>query len=180
MPSGGPADPPDLSPARYSDTTPTRWDAQLDAVELAHLDAESFVPAWTPAVYQGWLEHPYVTCWILRAGASRRGANFAAVAWVVSQRVAEEAEILRLGVRPAWRRLGWGRVLLEGVRERLIAAGATRIFLEVRAGNDAAQTLYRSGGFRETGRRHGYYAEPHEDAVVMAWNAGQPPTALRG
>ncbi|HNU84100.1 MAG TPA: ribosomal-protein-alanine acetyltransferase, partial [Thermoanaerobaculia bacterium] len=41
--------------------------------------------------------------------------------------------------------------------ETLAAAGAERCFLDVAAGNHAALALYRSLGFRETGRRPGYY-----------------------
>ena len=39
--------------------------------------------------------------------------------------------------------------------------------LEVRAGNAAAQSLYRRHGFDVTGRRQQYYRNPTEDALVM-------------
>jgi ribosomal-protein-alanine N-acetyltransferase len=45
--------------------------------------------------------------------------------------------------------------------------GAGEILLEVREGNEAALGLYGSLGFREEGRRKGYYGEPVEDAVLM-------------
>ena len=46
------------------------------------------------------------------------------------------------------------------------AHGIQRILLEVRAGNAAAQALYRRNGFIECGRRKGYYGGV-EDAVLM-------------
>jgi ribosomal-protein-alanine N-acetyltransferase len=42
--------------------------------------------------------------------------------------------------------------------------------LEVRASNQAALGFYRGQGFRETGRRPRYYADPEEDAVLMLLN----------
>jgi len=146
------------------------WDARPDAEELATLDAECFEPALSAAVYRHWLQFAYVSCWVVRAGAPPR-----TLGWAVCQRIEGEAEVLRLGVRPAWRGKGWGRALLRGLLDRLHADGAHRIFLEVRAGNAAAQALYRAAGFRETGRRSGYYANPPEDAVLMARESGTAP-----
>jgi ribosomal-protein-alanine N-acetyltransferase len=39
--------------------------------------------------------------------------------------------------------------------------------LEVRAGNEAAQTLYRKFGFEVVGHRPRYYQDNHEDALLM-------------
>ena len=41
------------------------------------------------------------------------------------------------------------------------------MFLEVRAQNSAAQALYRSLGFVQTGLRRNFYATPADDAVLM-------------
>jgi len=47
------------------------------------------------------------------------------------------------------------------------AGGASLIFLEVRAGNEPAQRLYRSMGFVFRGIRKGYYTDTGEDAVIF-------------
>jgi ribosomal-protein-alanine N-acetyltransferase len=54
--------------------------------------------------------------------------------------------------------------LLELAREMR----ATRLTLEVRAGNEAAQALYRGFGFDVVGRRPRYYTDDGEDALVMS------------
>jgi len=46
-------------------------------------------------------------------------------------------------------------------------AGARLATLEVRAGNTAAQALYRQFGFQEVGRRPKYYTDNREDALIM-------------
>lgn len=53
---------------------------------------------------------------------------------------------------------------------RARAEGMVQVLLEVRESNDAAYRLYRQEGFREIGRRKGYYpaASGREDARVMA------------
>jgi [ribosomal protein S18]-alanine N-acetyltransferase len=40
------------------------------------------------------------------------------------------------------------------------------IFLEVRESNQSARALYRKVGFKETGLRRSYYADPTEDAIL--------------
>ena len=48
------------------------------------------------------------------------------------------------------------------------ARGATDLFLEVRASNEAAISLYRAFGFNPVGTRKNYYKNPSEDACLMA------------
>lgn len=161
--SGAPAGP---RPPHALDA-PALWDEAPSPEELARLDEECFRPAWGIGTYRAWSEREDLMCWVLRAGTPVQG-----VGWAVVQRAGPEAEILRLGVRPAWRGLGWGGLLLGGVRERLRNKGVVRIYLEVRAGNGPALALYRAAGLRQVGRRPGYYRDPPEDAVLMAWEEG--------
>lgn len=58
--------------------------------------------------------------------------------------------IYGLGVLPEHRGKGFGRAILLGAIEKLKAANATEIMLQVVAENATALTLYKSCGFRET------------------------------
>jgi [ribosomal protein S18]-alanine N-acetyltransferase len=78
-----------------------------------------------------------------------------------------EAEILNLAVTPSYRRQGIGRVLVRRMLGEWEPLGIRRVFLEVRESNAAAIGLYRSLGFRQFGRRKGYYSSPEEDALVL-------------
>lgn len=73
----------------------------------------------------------------------------------------DEAEVLNIAVAPDFQRLGIGRALLK-------ATAARTLFLEVRESNAAARAFYQSLGFRQTGRRRGYYHHPAEDAILMS------------
>jgi tRNA threonylcarbamoyl adenosine modification protein YeaZ len=94
-----------------------------------------------------------------------RPAGFA-----LARRAADEAEIISIGTIPAYRRRGIARRLVGGLADRLIGTGASALFIEVAAGNEAARALYQSLGFAPAGLRKGYYARAHgpaEDAIVM-------------
>lgn len=85
----------------------------------------------------------------------------------------EEAHLDLLAVKPGYQRAGVGRLLLEWLEESALVAGVSIIYLEVRAGNAAAQRFYESLGYRRVRQLHGYYRGT-EAAVCMAidlWEA---------
>lgn len=92
--------------------------------------------------------------------------------YCVLRRAAGELEIHNVAVAPEARRRGLARLLLGVVLARAARAGSERALLEVRAGNAPAQALYEGLGFREVGRRPGYYSQPADDALVLALELG--------
>jgi ribosomal-protein-alanine N-acetyltransferase len=81
--------------------------------------------------------------------------------------VTDDGHITTLAVDPAWHRHRIGTRLLHALSTAAVARGAKNLTLEVRASNDAAQSLYRAFGFAPAGIRKGYYVETNEDAIVM-------------
>jgi ribosomal-protein-alanine N-acetyltransferase len=77
-----------------------------------------------------------------------------------------EAEVLTLATSPPARRQGLAWGLLDAAIEACRGFGAEALFLEVGAGNAAAQGLYCAAGFSEVARRPRYYADG-TDAIVM-------------
>ena len=71
------------------------------------------------------------------------------------------------------RRRGCGRLLVQSLRDRLVASRATSISLYVRESNEAALRFYRKLGFRVHTRVRGYYRSPAtpsgsaEDALLL-------------
>ncbi len=78
-----------------------------------------------------------------------------------------QAELESIVVAARSQRSGLGRMLLDALSSELRKAGGLQITLEVRASNHAALAFYRRAGFRQTGARRAYYADPAEDAVLM-------------
>jgi ribosomal-protein-alanine N-acetyltransferase len=81
--------------------------------------------------------------------------------------IIDEAHIATIAVHPDFRRQGLGEQILLHALRAVQDEGARRAFLEVRAGNTAAQALYRKYGFEVTGVRRGYYKDNNEDALLM-------------
>ena len=92
----------------------------------------------------------------------------AVAGYVVARCVMDQAEILNLAVHPNHTRRRLGTALVQEVLTELGRAGARTVFLEVRASNAGAQAFYAGLGFKPTGRRRGYYADPPEDALILA------------
>lgn len=84
---------------------------------------------------------------------------------------AGEAHVLNLCVAPEHQRRGLGRQIIGHLVALARAGGATRVLLEVRRSNRAAQRLYEGFGFVRVGLRRGYYParDGREDAWVLAF-----------
>jgi len=87
--------------------------------------------------------------------------------FIVVWQVVDEAHIGTLAVAEAYRKQGVARALIRNGLEQAYARGARKVFLEVRAGNVPARSLYRSLGFVDFDLRKKYYSDNGEDAVVM-------------
>ena len=93
---------------------------------------------------------------------------------------AADADIQTIAIAEHARGTGRGRALLRALLAAARERGAREVFLEVRADNPAAESLYVSEGFTEIARRPRYYQPDDVDAVVMrldlvGWAVAQRP-----
>lgn len=132
-----------------------RIEAAKDARELVTLEQACFSEPWSERSLAGSLSSG--SCLVARAEGL-------AVGYALFLE-GPDCELLRIGVRPEWRRRGVAELLL---RERLERGRFERLLLEVRAGNLAARGLYEKLGFCVDGIRKNYYRDPVEDAVLMS------------
>ena len=88
--------------------------------------------------------------------------------YLLAQCIPPEAELLRIAVSQAARRMGAGGALMAKFLAVCRARGASELFLEVRASNEAAMSLYRAFGFTQCGVRKQYYKHPCEDAYLFS------------
>ena len=141
------------------------WAAPERAGEIAELHGRLFDEKWSEASIKSLLEHPASTSLIAVAGDPKTIKGF-----VIAQLAADEAEILSIGVAPDWQRAGLGVRLIEGLIRASRRGEASKIFLEVAEDNAAARALYAKLGFKQIGRRKGYYKRPmgNVDALTLA------------
>lgn len=88
-----------------------------------------------------------------------------------------QGDIQTIAVDAAARGRGLGRALMHALIDEARRRGATELFLEVRADNPVARTLYESLGFTEIGVRRGYYQPDGVDAIAMRLDV--PPAIAR-
>ena len=130
---------------------------------LAALDAQSNPSPWSAKQFQTALSNRCDTVLVLEQAEETAG-------FIVWQTVLDESELHLIATAEAFRRQGVASQLLAQWFQTASAQNVQRLLLEVRAGNLAAQALYAKYGFRECGRRSGYYSLPdgsREDAVWM-------------
>lgn len=125
------------------------------AARLAAIHGTAFARPWSRVDFETMLAGRDAVAQGLFVGTRPDPLGF-----VLSRRVLDEAELLTIALAPEARGQGRARLLLAHHLQRLAHEGARQVHLEVDDGNAPALALYRKLGFRETGRREGYYAKP--------------------
>lgn len=137
--------------------------AAADCAALAQLDAQCNPSPWRAAQFVAAVEGRFDT--VLLAEREEELCGF-----IVWQSICGESELHLIATSPACRRQGVAAQLMAHWFQTAADEACERLFLEVRAGNEGAQALYRKYGFQECGRRRAYYPLPdgtREDAVLM-------------
>lgn len=141
---------------------------EADLAGVLALERETAeAPHWAEAEYRAALpDGGGVRRCLLVAEVEGRLAGFA-VGKVAAGAEGLVGELESVAVADSERRRGVGRALCLVVVMWCRHEGARTIELEVRAQGVAAIGLYEGLGFREVGRRRGYYRGPVDDAVLM-------------
>ena len=131
-----------------------------DADGIARLEEEIFPDPWSWRSVSDLITTEGAMCFT----ASDNGR---VVAYVIGRIIPPEGEIYRVAVAPEYRRRGIAYRLLDYAMKTSRGDGLEVAFLEVRSMNTAAINLYSAYGFKEIGRRKGYYHNPTDDAIIM-------------
>ena len=132
-----------------------------DVPTVHEIDVLSFTLPWPErSLHFEVTDNPASRCWVAELDERVVGML---VLWMI----VDEAHIASLATHPEFRRQGIAKRLLVVALEKAYAEGARSALLEVRAGNEAAQNMYKRFGFEEVGRRERYYKDNNEDAILM-------------
>jgi ribosomal-protein-alanine N-acetyltransferase len=133
-----------------------------DVDEVYALEQSVFPHPWSRANFADSLAAGY-DAWVLRdAGAI--------VGYFLLMHSVDETHLLDVAVAAHRQRGGIGRYLLDKIGTRSREQGMESVLLEVRPSNGRALQVYKAYGYREIGRRKGYYPAhegQREDAIVM-------------
>jgi len=140
-----------------------------DLLEVVDIEQSCGLSRWGWDAYHAELQSGRRNLMLVaRVSSPKRENTESVVGYIVARLAADELHINNAAVREAYRRRGVGTTLLDRIVEEGERAGAYAAFLEVRAGNCAAQALYEGCGFAVVGRRPNYYSAPVEDALIMS------------
>jgi tRNA threonylcarbamoyladenosine biosynthesis protein TsaB len=130
---------------------------------LAEIHGESFGARWNEAAFSEMLAVPGTSAILVLSQNNPMG-------FALFRKAADEAEILTICTRPAFRQKGHGKLLVQQLESVLKQDDVKSLFIEVAVSNHAALALYASSGFEKAGARKNYYERgdgKHEDALIM-------------
>lgn len=128
--------------------------------QIALLEAMCFSSPWSEKSISGELTNP-LSLWIVAVDDGK------VAAYVGSQSVMGEADMMNIAVAPEYRRRGIARALVLELISLLSDNMVSSLTLEVRKSNLAAIKLYEMLGFHQVGCRPNYYSAPKEDALIL-------------
>ena len=137
-----------------------RQAVRADLLDVFRIEKRSFPQPWPYAAFERFLDE---RGFLVADGDDVVGY---VVADTMPNHGADIGHVKDLAVHPDRRGEGIGQLLLSEALGALFVDGASRVKLEVRAGNDVAVRLYRGFGFTHHHTVPRYY-DDGEDALVM-------------
>src|SRR2546428_4802279 len=139
-----------------------RWMIRRDMPEVLHIEQQSFEYAWT--------EEDFLRCLRQRnciGMVAEHGEKV--VGFMIYELHKNKLHILNFAVHPGCRRYGVGAQMVAKLISKLSSHRRTRITLEVRETNLAAQLFFRQQGFRALRVMRAFYEDSGEDAFLMQY-----------
>jgi ribosomal-protein-alanine N-acetyltransferase len=175
-----------ITTARYQ----VRMMTEADIVQVAGIEHESFPTTWPQTAYRRELSNNLARYLVLvdRShppvsdgeqsqrrrffGIFSRRTSVAPTSEYIAGYVGvwlmvDQAHIVAIAVREAYRGLGLGELLLAEAVDLAVENQQDSVTLEVRKSNLVAQRLYEKYRFLKVGTRRRYYSDNHEDAIIM-------------
>lgn len=128
--------------------------------EVAELDKALFTRPWSADSWESELYNDTVSLVVAEDPDGK------VLGYGVLGVILDEGCLEKIAVRPDCQRQGVAQAIL-GSFLRYGEEHLAYIGLEVRADNAPAIALYEKNGFTAVGRRKNYYAEVHQDAILM-------------
>ncbi len=141
-----------------------------DLDEVVELEVAAQLSAWGIDGYEAELTNEDAIVRVIDASLLELPSlvNHRIAAFAAARVVVDELHITNIAVRQEARGRGLGGLLVRHLMQSALQRGVRWAVLEVRESNTHARRLYERHGFEITGRRHSYYRNPPEDALIMA------------
>lgn len=139
-----------------------RWMIRRDMLEVAAIEHESFEFPWS--------EDDFVRCLRQRNCIGMIAEHDErVVGFMIYELNKTKIHVLNFAVAREYQRRGVGSQMIAKLTGKLSAQRRTRIVLEVRETNLAAQLFFRASGFRAVSVLRSFYEDTPEDAYLMQY-----------
>jgi ribosomal-protein-alanine N-acetyltransferase len=129
--------------------------------EVMLIESSAFPTPWSKSLYRSELEIADTRIYLCVVERGR------VIGYIGAMLVIDEVHITTIAVKESEQRRGIGKALLLHSLTIARSRGALAATLEVRVSSQGAHSLYHRFGFAPAGIRKNYYAEEHEDALIM-------------
>ncbi len=139
---------------------------EVDLRNVVMIEKLSFSIPWNEEMFKSELSLDFAynfTCKLSLSGTGDILVGYMCV-WLFHG----EAHILNIAVHPDYRRMGLGTHLMQFFIDFSRRTKVKTLTLDVRSSNHPAIEMYRKLGFQKVGLRPHYYADNHEEALIMA------------
>jgi ribosomal-protein-alanine N-acetyltransferase len=143
-----------------------RWMIRRDMPEVLRTEQDSFEYSWA--------EEDFLRCLRQRnciGMVAEQGERV--VGFMIYELHKNRLHILNFAVHPYFRRFGVGTQMVGKLIGKLSSHRRTRITLEVRETNLAAQLFFRAQGFKATRVLRTFYEDSGEDAFLMQYRLAE-------
>ncbi|MGA2618796.1 MAG: ribosomal protein S18-alanine N-acetyltransferase [Thermoguttaceae bacterium] len=139
-----------------------RWMIRRDMAEVLQIERENFEFSW--------VDEDFVRC-LRQRNCIGMVAEYEdrVVGFMIYELHKSRIHVLNFAVAAAYKRHGVGSQMVAKLIAKLSPARRSRIVLEVRETNLAAQLFFRENGFRAISVLHKYYDDTPEDAYLMQY-----------
>ncbi len=139
-----------------------RWMIRRDMPEVLAIEARSFEFPW--------LEDDFIRC-LSQRNCIGMVAEYddRVVGFMIYELTKTRIRVLNFAVAAAYRRQGVGSQMIAKLAGKLSTQRRTRITLEVRETNLAAQLFFRANGFRAVSVLRNFYDDTPEDAYLFQY-----------
>lgn len=142
-------------------TIEIRQMVEEDIADVLEVDEQIFTASWTEGIFKHEiLDNQYAHYFVVEADGEIIGY---AGLWIVE----DDAQVTNIGLLKKYRGYKIGEKLFGFALQYAMNEGVTRLSLEVRVSNIAAQKMYEKFGLVRGGIRKNYYTDNNEDAIVM-------------
>lgn len=141
-----------------------RWMIRRDMPEVLDIERSCFEFMWRADEFVKVLRDRSCIGMVAEYGSSQQIAGF-----MIYELHRSRLHVLNFAVHPHFQRMGVGKSMVDKLKGKLSAQRRTRITLEIRETNLAAQLFFRDMGFVATSVVQMFYDDTEEDAIFFTY-----------